>query len=348
MSNSKLISIIIPCFNEEMYIEKVIQSILSQTYPQTKIEVIIVDGMSIDNTRMIISTYLSKHKNILLLDNPDQVVPFALNKAIKQATGEVIIRMDAHSDYPNDYVEKLVYWLFKLDADNVGGVWETLPANNTLESKAIALATSHPFGIGNAQYRISDKKSPYKVDTVPFGCYKKKVFNQIGLFDEELIRNQDDEFNGRLIQNGGTIYLIPDLKIKYFARDNFKKMYKMFYQYAYFKPLVNIKLKHPATIRQFVPPAFILFLIFGFFLSFFSKLFLYIYLTILGSYFFANLCIAIILAKNNKKKFLIPLLVKSFTIIHASYGLGFLKGTAVFNILKKNINNNLNKITISR
>jgi len=271
-----------------------------------------------------------------------------MNYAIKQAKGKIIIRLDAHSIYPVDYISKLVYWIEKLDADNVGGVWNTTAANESLIAKSIALSTSHSFGIGNAQYRISDKSEPYEVDTVPFGCYKKEVFDKIGLFDTDLTRNQDDEFNARLLQHGGKIFLIPDLKIQYFARDTFSKMYKMFYQYGLFKPLVNLKLKQPATVRQFIPPLFVLFLVFGILLSFINSTLLYMYILGLVIYFGVNLLVSFKIAKRQQSLRLIPYLFVSFILIHMSYGLGYLRGIFNFMILKTHKKVDLSKVNISR
>jgi len=344
----KKISIIIPCRNEEKFIANTLESIINGSYPLEKMEILIIDGMSDDTTREIVGKYEKKYPQIKLIDNPQKTVPYAMNYGIKEAKGEVIVRLDAHSIYPSDYIEKLVYWLEKLDVDNVGGVWDTTPANDSLEAKAIALATSHPFGIGNAQYRISNKKEPYEVDTVPFGCYKKEVFEKIGLFDTDLTRNQDDELNARLIQNGGKIFLIPDLKIKYFARDKFSKMFKMFYQYGYFKPLVNLKLRQPATVRQFVPLLFVLFLIFGILFSFLSKIFFYLFILGIFIYFGADCLVSFKISKRENNFKLLPYLVLSFFLIHFSYGIGYLKGIMDFVILKKYRKKDLSKVDISR
>ena len=344
----KTVSIIIPCRNEEKFIVNTLDSIINGSYLLENMEILIVDGMSNDKTREIVKEYEKKYSQIKLVDNPEKTVPYAMNYGIQQAKGDIIIRLDAHSIYPKDYVEKLVYWIEKLNADNVGGVWDTTPANDSLEAKAIALATSHPFGIGDAQYRISNKTKPYEVDTVPFGCYKKEVFEKIGLYDTDLTRNQDDELNARLIQNGGKIFLIPDLKIKYFARDKFSKMFKMFYQYGYFKPLVNLKLKQPATIRQFVPLLFVLFLIGGSILSFVSKIFLYLFLLGLLIYFVVNLFVAFKIAKREKNVRLFPYLIISFFLIHLSYGMGYLRGIMDFVIFKKHKKKDLSQVNISR
>ncbi len=343
-----LVSIIIPCRNEEKFIGKTLESILSMDFDMNNVEILVVDGRSDDKTREIVRELSEKYSIIKLIDNPEKTVPYAMNYGIKEAKGDIIIRMDAHSLYPENYISKLVYWLEKLNADNIGGVWDTTPANDTLEAQAIALATSHPFGIGNAQYRISNKTEPYEVDTVPFGCYKKEVFEKIGMYDTDLTRNQDDELNARLIQNGGTIYLIPDLKIKYFARDRFSKMFKMFYQYGLFKPLVNLKLKQPATLRQFVPPLFVLFLIFGILFSFVNKVFLVMFLIGLLIYFSLNVTVSFKIAKKERNLKLFPYLVAAFFLIHISYGFGYLKGIWDFVVLKKHKKDDLSKISISR
>jgi len=213
------VTIIIPCRNEEKFIEKVIKGAISQTYPKDRLEVFFVDGQSEDKTREIIELYSHKYPFIKLLINPYKYVPQAMNIGIKAVTGDIIVRMDAHSEYPEDYVEKIVYWLEKLNADNVGGVWITTPPADSLKAKAIALALSHPFGVGNSLFRIAKNiKRPIEVDTVPFGCYLKEIFDKIGLYDERLIRNQDIELNKRLRKSGGKIYLIPDIKIKYCVR----------------------------------------------------------------------------------------------------------------------------------
>lgn len=343
----KTISIIIPCRNEEKFITNTLNSIYNKNIIYN-LEVLIIDGRSDDNTRDIVQKFQKKYSEIKLIDNPEKTVPYAMNYGIQEAEGDIIIRLDAHSVYPKDYISTLIYWIKKLDADNVGGSWDTIPANSSLESQTIAYSTSHYFGIGNAEYRISKKSKPYKVDTVPFGCYKKEVFKKIGLFDTDLTRNQDDEFNARLIQNGGTIYLIPNLKIKYFARDKFSKMFIMFYQYGLFKPLVNMKLKQPATVRQFIPPLFVLFLISGTILSLLLYGFFHLFCIGLSIYFGISTLFSFKIAneKNNLK--LVPYLIYSFFLIHLSYGLGYLKGIWNFILLNRHQKNNLTQVNISR
>jgi len=229
------VSIICPVFNEEKFIDKCVESIILQDYPKEFMEVLLVDGMSSDHTRERISLFTEKYSFVKLLDNPHKVVPFALNIGIRAATGEVIIRIDCHCQYPINYVSTLVNYLYELNADNVGAVWNTLSAKNNSTCRAIAFCSSHKFGVGNSKHKVGATEI-LETDTVPFGCYRREIFDKIGFFDEELIRNQDDEFNGRLIKNGGKIFLIPQLVVNYIARDSLKKCQRCFFSMVYLNP----------------------------------------------------------------------------------------------------------------
>jgi len=233
------ISIIIPCRNEEKYISRCIESIIKQTYPTDKVEILIIDGMSEDNTRGVIEKYTKRYSYIKLIDNPRRIVPTALNIGIKRAMGEIIIRIDVHSSYPCNYVEKIILWIEKSKADNVGGILIVKPGSETVIAMAIASVLSHPFGVGNALFRTGIKNPQY-VDTVPLGAYKRVIFDKIGFFDEDLVRNQDDEFNLRLIKNGGKILLVPDIFSYRYARNSLGKLWRMYFQYGYFKPLLSV------------------------------------------------------------------------------------------------------------
>lgn len=339
----QFVSIICPILNEEKFIEKCFESIISQDYPIDFFEILFVDGMSNDATRIKVQQCIQKYTNVKLLDNLSKVVPHALNIGIKASKGDVIVRIDGHCEYPTNYISILVEHLFTLNADNVGGVWNTLPANQTILCKSIALGVSHPFGIGNSLHKVGAKEI-IETDTVPFGCFHKEIFERIGYFDEDLIRNQDDEFNARIIKNGGKIFLIPELVIDYYARDTVSKMSKMFYQYGLFKPLVNKKLGSPATLRQFFPLFFVIGLFAGFILSFVGKPFLIFYGSILATYISLSLyfsSIQVLKKKNIKIIFLLPYI---FFVIHLSYGWGYLIGIFRFLILgKTNSKVNMNR-----
>ena len=248
-----MLSVIVPIYQEEKYISKCIDSMLSQDYPKDDLEIILVDGMSKDRTREIVATYTAKYPFIRMIDNPERIAPCAMNRGIKEAKGDVIMRLDAHVYYPKNYFSLLVEKLNELPgAENVGALCNTLPINDSITAQSIAAVLSSSFGMGNSHFRVGADKE-MEVDTVPFGCFHRSIFDKVGLYDEELVRNQDDELNARIIKAGGKIYLIPQLVCEYYARDTAKKVYKMFYQYGVFKPLVNKKLGSPATVRQFFP-----------------------------------------------------------------------------------------------
>lgn len=319
---SIMISIICPIYNEEKYIAKCIDSILVQDYPQNDMEVILVDGMSTDGTRAIVQEYAKRYPFIHLVDNPQRIVPPAMNIGIRAAKGNIIIRLDAHAIFPVDYFSELVKHLQELEADNVGGVCRTLPVRDTAVCRAIANVLGSSFGMGNSHFRVGTDEI-MTVDTVPFGCFWRELFDRIGYFDEELIRNQDDEFNGRIIKNGGKIYLLPQLVIDYYARDSVKKVYKMFYQYGLFKPLVNKKLGSPATVRQFFPPAFVLGVFLGPLTGFISKWFLVAYAAVIMLYF----CLASYFSlKDSRSMKLILIQNWVYFVVHFSYGWGYLNG----------------------
>ena len=298
------VSVIIPTFNEEKYISSLLENILQQDYPGDRLEVFIIDGLSNDRTPEIIEDYHKRHPSIQMLLNEKRFVSFALNLGIKKSHGDVIIRMDAHSEYPVDYISKLVRYLFELKADNVGGTWITKPADDSAKANSIAIAVSSVFGVGDAQYRLGVNKVR-KVDTVPFGCFRRSLFDKIGLFDEELLRNQDDEFNARITENGGSIYLVPDVPIIYYARRDISSLLKMFYQYSFFKPLVNRKLKKPATIRQFVPPLFVLFLLLGWMTVFISPDLFFIFIGGIGLYLLFNIVFTVKSVLDHRKGYLL-------------------------------------------
>lgn len=317
-----MLSVICPIYNEEKYIAKCIDSILAQDYPKDDLEVIFVDGMSSDRTREIVAEYSAKYPFIRLIDNPDRIVPPAMNIGIKASVGDIIVRLDAHAVFPQNYFSELVKNLHKLDADNVGGVCRTLPINDTPVCRSIAYVLSSSFGMGNSHFRIG-ADSIKEVDTVPFGCFKRELFDRVGYFDEELTRNQDDEFNGRIIKNGGKIFLLPDLVIDYYARDTVAKVYKMFYQYGLFKPLVNKKLGQPATIRQFFPLLFVLGLILGPLTFLISSAFIWLYLGVLLVY----LTLAAVFSSKESRS-LKEVLIKIWVyfVVHFAYGWGYING----------------------
>ena len=251
------VTIVVPCRNEERYIERCLESILANDYPQDRLEVLVVDGRSDDRTREIVASYAARHASIRLVDNPRRITPTALNAGIGAAKGDVIMRMDAHVLYPVRYISTLLDALAETGADGVGGPITTLPADDSPTARAIAVALSHPFGVGNSHFRTGARERIW-TDAVAFGCYRRDVFERFGRFDEELVRNQDDEFDLRLVKQGGRLLLVPDAISCYYARGTLGQVGRMFFQYGYFKPLVARKLGRVMTVRQLVPSLFLL------------------------------------------------------------------------------------------
>src|SRR5690348_3576399 len=168
------VTVIVPCRNEAAFVGMCLDSIEANDFPHDRLEVLVVDGMSDDGTRDMVAQYTRRDTRIHLLDNPRRITPAALNIGIAAAKGDIIMRMDAHNAYPSNYISTLVTWLVDTGADNVGGAWITRPANTTRRARAIAAALAHPFGVGNAHFRLGVRE-PRWVDTVPFGCYRRDV-----------------------------------------------------------------------------------------------------------------------------------------------------------------------------
>ncbi len=319
----KRVSVIIPCRNEQKYIGKVLESLAGQDYPKEYLEVFIVDGQSDDGTRAIVENFIKTNPWMKLLNNPLREVSPAMNLGISHSTGDIILRMDAHSAFPDFYISRLISWLEKLDADNVGGVIRTKPGSATLKARAIAHALSHPFGVGNSYFRTGVDE-PREVDTVPFGCYKKSVFDKTGMYNTRLVRNQDIELNKRLKNQGGKIVLVPDVFCDYFSRENFSQLAENNFQNGRWVILATYITGtfSSLSLRHFIPLFFMLYLLAGPVLCSLSLLFM---LPLLA-YFLLSLLFSIRISSGKHPVLMIPLLIYSFLVLHVSYGAGSLAG----------------------
>ncbi len=309
------VSILIPCRNEEKFIAECLESVLAQDYSDK--EILLVDGMSEDKTREI----AGKYPEVKILDNEKKITSSALNIGIKNAAGEIIIRMDAHAKYEKNYVSKCVYYLNKYKADNVGGTIKTLASKNTIIAKAIAKSLSSFFGAGSSLFRTGTKECVW-VDTVFGGCFKKGLFDKIGYFNENLIRSQDMEFNLRLKRFGGKILLTPDIISYYYPKSTLKDFF-----------IHNIKdgvwavypikfTKKPLGFRHYIPLIFTAGLLGSAFLSYLSVYFEYLFITILLLYLLASLHFSLKIAREEKNlKFIFALPIVFFAR-HIGYGLG--------------------------
>lgn len=326
MTNPDLpfVSILIPIRNEERSIEAVLSAVLNQDYPLDRMEIIIADGLSTDQTRQVIRRQ-SAGIMVEIVDNPGKIVPIGLNAALQIARGAIIIRVDGHTLIAPDYVRQCVDALERTGADNVGGRMNA--RGQGAFGEAVAVATSTPFGVGGARFHYSEQEE--WVDTVYMGAWRREVFEKIGLFDEELVRDQDDEFNYRLREHTGKILLSPKIKSVYTNRSSPKTLWKQYFQYGFWK--VRVLQKHPRqmSLRQFIPPAFVSALLVSLLLTLFAPWGWMAFLVIGGSYLVANLAASLITAwKKGWRHFgLLPL---TYAILHLSYGLGFLVGLIHF------------------
>lgn len=318
------ISIVIPIRNEENYIRECIDSILNFDFSKESMEVIFVDGLSEDNTVEIIKEYQKEYPYIKLIINDKKIVPIAMNLGIKEAVGEYICRLDAHAHYPYNYISELLAWSQTLNADNVGTLCITKVKNNTNTAKAIQFVMSDKFGVGNSLFRTGVKE-PIEVDTVPFGFYKKDIFEKIGFYNEALVRVQDLELNKRLKKNNGKIYLIPNIECTYYPREDFKSFSKNRFQTGKWIILATFFTNNLQSIslRHMVPLLFCSLVIFSFLLGFFHHFFLIMFGFIILTYS----TILFTRALNKKHNITLGLYILfAYFILHFSYGLGSLKG----------------------
>jgi len=321
---NKKVSIIIPCRNEEKYIARCISSVINSDYPEELLEVLVCDGLSDDRTPEIVNQFASKYPSVKYLLNKKQTVPYALNLGVQNATGDIIIILGGHAEVYPDYIKTCVELL-----DNnpeigcVGGLLDNIYEDDV--STVIAAAMSSPFGVGSAHFRTGAKEG--YVDTVAFGVYKKEVFEKIGLFDEKLVRNQDDEFNYRLIKAGYKIFLSKEIRVKYYVRSSFFKLFKQYYQYGYWKVFVNKKHKTITTFRQIIPFFFVLFLIVGGMLCMINYLFIKFYVSLLLFYSIVSVLSAF---QKTNNPFKICIVIYAYLILHVSYGLGYSMGLINF------------------
>ncbi len=340
------VSIVIPCRNEAAYIDRCLTSIETSDFPADRREVLVVDGMSDDQTRDIVRRHAAADPAVRLIDNPARITPTALNAGIRAAKGEIVVRIDAHAIYPPEYLSKLVRWLGTSGADNVGGVCVTRPGNGSPKAQAIAFGLSHPFGVGNSRFRIGARE-PRWVDTVPFGCYRREVFDRIGMFDEELVRNQDDELNARLIRRGGRILLVPEIVSEYFARCAIRMLWRMYYQYGYFKPLVARKVGRVMTVRQVVPALFVASIVAGLMLSGPVEALRLPFAAAIALYVATDLAIAGHAAGRYGGRCGFWLTVV-FPVLHVAYGLGFIRGVMDFAVRHRAVTGEVRAMATSR
>jgi len=320
-----MLSVVCPIYNEEKYIAQFLDSLLRQDYPKDDLEILLVDGMSKDRTREVVADYTTRYPFIRLIDNPDRIVPCAMNRGIEQARGDVIMRLDAHASYQPDYFSVLVDGLKRLRADNVGTVCKTDVLNKTPKTLAIREVLGNKFGVGNSTFRTGIDREQ-EVETVPFGCWPKEVFEKYGKYNERLVRNQDIELNKRIIRGGGKIYILPDTYCTYLARETWTALAKNNYANGKWNILTvyYTKMFSSLSLRHFIPLLFLLSLIVPTLLALVWWPFVWVSVASLLAYLGLLLSVSVKLAI--QKHLNIFYLLATFFVLHLSYGWGSLMG----------------------
>jgi cellulose synthase/poly-beta-1,6-N-acetylglucosamine synthase-like glycosyltransferase len=324
-----LVSVIVPCRNEEKSIKSCLEAILENDYGSENIEIIVVDGLSTDNSVIKIKEVLADHTKagISIISNRKMITPVSFNLGIKASKGSYILIVGARHILSKNYISTC---LRILNDDSqigcVGSVGDLV--FDSVKSEMIAYATSSSFGVGLSFRNQSDTF----VDTVGIPLYRRNIFEQIGYFDENLVRNQDDELNYRVRKSGYKIYVTSETRIKYYVRTRFKDLFKQYYQYGYWKVFVNRKHKTITTFRQVIPVLFVLFVVIGLIGSIFLKFFSLFYFGIIILYLCTGLFIS---SKKTWKLSSIIQIMISFIILHSSYGIGYLNGILDFLVFDK-------------
>jgi succinoglycan biosynthesis protein ExoA len=325
-SQFPFVSVIMPIRNEADFVTRSLGAVLGQDYPHERMEVLIADGMSDDGTRELVQRLAATSDiPLTVVDNTRQIVPTGFNAAYRQSRGDIIVRVDGHTIIEKDYVTQCVKTLERTEASNVGG--RMTAVSTTAFGKAVSVATSTPFGVGGARFHYSNAEE--WVDTVYMGAWRRSVFENLGLFDEELVRNQDDEFNYRLLDHGGRILLNPNIRSHYYNRSSFSKLWMQYYQYGLYK--VRVMQKHPRQMRprQFAPLLLVSALLGGMVLAPFSRRLRFLLLLLTLAYVVTNGTASLLTARRfgSAHLFRLPLI---FAVLHLSYGLGFLRGLVKF------------------
>jgi glycosyltransferase involved in cell wall biosynthesis len=325
-TSEQLVSIVIPCFNEKGTIESLLVALREQSCPALDQEIIIADGMSTDGTREVITAFAEAHPEMKLsiVDNPKRIIPAALNRAIKEAKGSIVIRLDAHAAPEHEYIERCLETLERTGAANVGGLWIIKPGGEGWIARAIAVAASHRLGAGDARYRISGDEGP--VETVPFGAFQQAWLERVGDFDETLLTNEDYEFNTRLREAGGIVWFNPAIRSIYYARSNLAALARQYARYGFWK--TRMLRRYPGTLRwrQALPPSFVLSGIALAVIGFFVPLLWFLLAVQLGAYFLITMLAGIreaIRHRDISMMFGFPL---ALWTMHFSWGGSFLWG----------------------
>lgn len=319
------VSVVVPCFNEERFIAATLEG-LARQYEPGRFEIVVVDGRSTDRTREVVTEFAARRPevSVRLVDNSARDIPAALNLGIGAARGEVIARMDAHSVPSANYVRRCVELLGEDRAEVVGMPWRIRGGAETETARAVALAVAHPFGIGDAKYRVPESAAAGLVDTVPFGVFRKELWRALGGFDEGLLANEDYDFNYRVRARGGRVLLDTAEHCVYFARPSFAELARQYFRYGLWKARM-LKL-HPRSVRprHLVAPVFVASVVMLSIAAAAWRPAAWALAAVLGSYvLLAVLCAARLSLGARGAAGLLPRVAFSFPVLHVSWGCGF-------------------------
>jgi glycosyltransferase involved in cell wall biosynthesis len=335
MDNTPRVTVIVPCYNEEKTIGGLLQALARQTFPISQMEILILDGISVDRTLETVAEFSQGNGNlqVRVVPNPKRIIPAALNLGIQEARGEFVIRLDAHSVPHPEYVARSVSGLEQHLGDNVGGVWKIVPSNNSWIARSIAAAAAHPLAVGDAKYRYAD--TPGEVDTVPFGAFRREYIQQIGGFDETLLTNEDYELNTRIRLSGGKLWLDPNIQVQYYSRSNLGQLARQYARYGFWK--VAMLKRYPKSLRwrQAMPPLFVLGVIGLSLLSLWFPPALWLLGVILGVYAMALLLSGIDLALQANQPGLLFGVPLAILVMHFTWGGAFLFGLVRHILVRK-------------
>ena len=323
---TKVISIIIPCRNEEQYISKCLNSVNDFLIPKdVEIEIFVIDGESTDRTLRIVEDFIHNDNRIKILKNPDIFQANALNIGISQSSGAWIMRLDAHTIYPKTYLMDLYNTAIETNAENCGGQLKTLPGGTNYGASLVQALTTHSFGVGDSSFRTDAK--PGEVDTVPFGFFKRKIFDKIGLFNEKLVRAQDYEFNRRILKYGYKIWMNPDIKCTYYNQSSLLKFYKkQIFKEAPYNAYMWFLAPYTFAYRHAITGAFALGIIGGLFLSLYIPIIKFIFVSVLVLYFCLSILSSFQQAIRYKMFLHMVALPICFFLFHFLHGVGVLSG----------------------
>ncbi|OPY69599.1 MAG: putative glycosyltransferase EpsJ [Syntrophorhabdaceae bacterium PtaU1.Bin034] len=317
------VSVIVPCRNEEKFIDRCLGSVLCSDLPPGALEIIAVDGMSQDSTPALLRRWAEINPNVKILFNPRRIAPIGLNLGIRAARGKWLLFLSAHSEYPKGYVSLCLEAARRTGADNVGGWLRTLPGDSSLQARLVQAATTHRFGVGNARFRVNAQEGP--ADTVAYGCYRREVFDRIGLFDERLVRNSDYELNRRLASRGGRIWLDPNIRIDYFNQETLAGLMKQAFANGTWNIWMWLMAPHTFAVRHAVPFLFVTVLIGLAGIGIYSSKAFSLLFAFLGAYAVCALGASYQQARG-LGWWMMPVLPFLFFAYHVAYGAGTLWG----------------------